>query len=91
MMKDSFGKEWYWENEDLLHQFIKANKLQITIEYITERRKLFYTCQVISNPLSRLKRKLILDIKSTKPLSDDTILLRLRSIIRRDKIDKLLE
>ena len=91
MIKDSFGKEWYSGECDPLHQFIKMNKLELTIEYITEKGKLFYICKVRNRPNSRSKRQLILDIKDTNPMSDSEILMILKNIIRTEKIDKLLE
>jgi len=91
MIKDSFGKEWYSGEQDPLHQFIKMNRLELTIEYITEKGKLFYICKVRSRPSSRSKRQLILDIKDVKPMSDSEILMILKNIIRSEKIDKLLE
>jgi len=91
MIKDSFGKEWYSGECDELHQFIKMNKLELTIEYITENGKLFFTCKVKRRPFSRSKNYLILDIKDTKPMNDNEILLQLKNIIRSEKIDKLLE
>ena len=91
MIKDSFGKEWYSGECDPLHQFIKMNKLELTIEYSTEKGKLFYICKVRNRPHSRSKRQLILDIKDTKPMNDSEILMILKNIIRTEKIDKLLE
>jgi hypothetical protein len=91
MIKDSFGKNWYSPDKDLLHEFIKINKLELTIEYITENKKLFFTCKVTRRPFSRSKRYLILDIKDTKPMNDIDLLLQLKNIVRNEKIDKLLE
>ena len=91
MIKDSFEKEWYSGEQDPLHQFIKMNRLELTIEYITEKGKLFYICKVRSRHFSRSKRQVILDIKDIKPMSDSEILMILKNIIRSDKIDKLLE
>lgn len=91
MIKDSFGKEWYSGEYDPLHQFIKMNKLELTIEYITEKGKLFYICKVKRRPYSRSKVDLILDIKDIKPMSDSEVLLMLKNIIRTEKIDKLLK
>ena len=90
-VKDSFGKEWYSDECDPLHEFIKMNRLELTIEYVTENHKLFYVCKVKSRPFNRSKRQLILDIKDTKPMSDSELLMILKNIIRNDKIDKLLE
>jgi hypothetical protein len=90
-VKDSFGKEWYSGECDPLHQFIKMNKLELTIEYITEEDKLFYICKVTRRVFNRSKKQLILDIKDTKPMSDSDILMRLKNIVRNEKIDKLLK
>lgn len=77
-----------WLNDSELHSYIKKNKIELYINYISESGEVKFQLQVFQ------KRKTgihcIIDYKQKYPLSDLQILNWIKSIIRAQKIDKIL-
>lgn len=86
MATDAYGKEWM-TGENQLDNFIRNHKLSLVIEYITdnENGSCYFVCKMTNK-----SGNLLLDITQEYPLNDADILGMAKSIIRSQKIDKIL-